>query len=1142
MKRLQYLLFFCLCLAGLRAWGQVDEASNYYGNRSYQEAIVKFEKHIAKHGEDAKTLVMLADCYRRTGQTELAEATYAKAVKWDQRPATWLYYAQMAFTNGNLEDAEAAWMKYADLIGNNANARRARAIAAQCSRMARRDSSYDAFEVEAVSFNSEGLDFSPVYLGEGELVFASNRNGFSGKKAPAADPWTGANFVDLYKVTLSEDHLSGEPLALDKHINSKYHEASASFSADAKTIYFTRSDYMRSKRGYDQQKNTRLKIYRGEQNESGWKVVEALQFNSSEYSSCHPALSPGGDFLVFSSDRPGGKGGMDLYVSHRNGEAWSSAVNLGSEINTPGNEVFPSISPDGRLIFSSDFHVGFGGYDVFISEPFKGKWAAPENFGSPINSSRDDLGLVLGKDLASGYFSSNRDGLQDDIYYFSGLPSMRIEGVVMDCQTGTLVPGAEVRVMEGEELVTTIASDDMGKFSLSLPPDKTFTLHARKDGYFITPMCGGKATLSTVKSGDSPIVRVEIPISKGSEVFMRDKCCFTLTKKADKTYPPERFTYQWVLSDGMSKIGNNVEHCFTRPGIYQVELRIFDKAMSKLVATQAYPSLDASGCPDLSPYPAALLGKVYNQRYGTALPDAEIRLTNRCTGEVTVVKSDGNGVYYAPLGKPCDYIVSATKGNFRPFVVPFSTLSDPNNGSFVLDIPLDFDDNGPIEPVAALDPGQQPVVGQTLELYHIYFDLDQYNIRRDAMPDLEHLYQMMILYPGMAGELSAHTDSRASYEYNAWLSEKRARAAKDYLVARGIDPGRITARGFGEMRLKNRCADGVPCSEEQHQRNRRVEFRVTDMGQTMQSREPDRFAQALAASNGGLRPSFPSDVDLSGALPAGRQLSSPAASVGSVWPTPTRTVAPTPMRQPEPPATNAGVTTLAAPDESLGPEVLPQPKAQPLASTAPSPAVKPNPTSAPATSNGSAGKPVGGPASPWVTQPYVVPFPEGRAAPSSNTVSSPDPVVATKEEVQETPAAPTKEAQPVPKIVVPADIIIPTNPSAKPTPKPTPKPVVVSVPVPVEEVKPLPAAEAITYKIQVGVFRQAMADDKLTKLMQLGEPLTIQKEGTYSRYLVGATSDPQAAEALRNRIAKSGFPDCFVTGWKNGAMLSKRYE
>jgi outer membrane protein OmpA-like peptidoglycan-associated protein/cell division protein FtsN/tetratricopeptide (TPR) repeat protein len=1179
MKRLTYLILPILCLLALRVQGQVDEASNYYGNRSYQAAIVKFEKHIAKNGEDAKTLAMLADCYRRTGQTELAEATYAKCVKRDQRPVTWMYYAQMAFTNGNHEAAEAAWMKYADLIGSNANARRARAIAAQCARLARRDSSYDAFEVQPVSFNSGGLDFSPVFRGDGELVFASNRNGASGKKSPASDPWTGANFVDLYRVTLSEDHISGDPVALDRHINSKYHEASASFSTDGSTIYFTRSDYHRSKRGYDQQKNTRLKIYRGQSGDNGWKVVEALQFNSSEYSSCHPALSPDGEYLVFASDRPGGKGGMDLYLSRRNGESWSSPVNLGAEINTPGNEVFPSISPDGRLIFSSDFHVGYGGYDVFYAEPLKGKWTAPENFGAPINSARDDLGLVLGSDLASGYFASNRDGFQDDIYYFSGLPSLRIEGVVMDCQTGTLVPGAEVRVMEGEDLVTTIASDEMGQFSLSLPPDKVFTLHARKDGYFITPLCSGEATLHTRTDGKNTTLQVSIPISKGSEIFMRDKCCFTLSKKADKTYPADRFTYQWVLGDGMTKLGNNVEHCFTRPGNYSVELRIYDKAMSKLVATQPYPSLDASGCPDLSPYPAALLGKVYNQRYGTALPDAEVRLTNRCTGEVTVVKSDGNGVYYAPLGKPCDYIVSATKGNFRPFVMPFSTLSDPNNGSFVLDIPLDFDDNSPV-PVAGLDPGQQPVVGQTLELYHIYFDLDKYDIRRDAMPDLEHLYQMMVAYPGMAGELSAHTDSRASYEYNAWLSEKRARAARDYLVARGIDPGRITARGFGEMRLKNGCADGVLCSEEQHQRNRRVEFRVTDMGQTIQSREPDRFANALARAQysfPGVSGSSASGVDLSGAMPAGRPLASAPAPV---WTAPAYVA---PAYTPPAPSirasgTNTGVATLAKPDETLGPETLPKPQATKAAAPG---------TGVPASSsNGSAGKPVGGPASPWIQQPFVVPFPESRPDAGGSTVTSEEAVEEVEASVklplpQPAPAAdkgvppptpPLAEVNPAPAKPVEKPVsqpVVATPPlterkpeavrpavaeASKPTPTPAvgnaespssalvPAPKAVIIPVPP---KPAPApnpADAITYKVQVGVFRAAMADDKLARIMQLGEELTVLREGGYSRYLVGEAKTPQQAEAIRNQLVKAGFMDCFVTGWKNGAMLSKQYE
>ena len=1137
MKGLPYLLLVGFSLLGQQAWGQLEAAEKDYKNRSFQQAIPKYERYIEKNTRDYEALAHLAECFQLTGQTEKAEEIYAVCVKGNKKPSVWLAYAQMAFTNGNHEAAEAAWMKYADLIDNNIHARRARAIAAQCSRLARSDSSYDAYDVEAVHFNSEGMDYSPTYLGDGELVFASDRNKAKGKQGKNEDPWTGGNFMDLYRVTLAEDHVSGIPEILDRQLNSKYHDASASFSADGKSVYFTRSDYNRSKRGYDEDKNTRLKIYRGEQTEGGWKVVESLSFNSSDFSTCHPALSPDGSFIVFSTDRNSQNGKKDLYISYRNGDTWGAPVNLGKEINTPGNEVFPSIAPDGRLIFSSDFHVGFGGLDVFVAQRQKDLWANPENFGSPVNSARDDFGLVLGKDLASGYFSSNRDGQQDDLYYFSGMPSVRIEGVVLDCQTGTLVPGAEVRVMEGQDLITTIFSDEEGNFRLSLPPNKEFVLHAAKDGYFATPICTGKATVSTAKTDSAPVIRVELPLSKGSEIFMRDKCCFTLTKKEDKSYPADRFSYQWVLGDGSSKIGNNIEHCFTRPGSYPVELRILDKGMRKLVATQAYPPLDASGCPDLSHNPPALLGKVYNQRYGTALPDAEVRLTNRCTGEVFVVKSDRNGVYYAPLDKPCDYIVSATKGNFRPFLVTFSTLSDPNNGSFVLDIPLEFDDNSPA-PVAGLDPGVQPTVGQTLELYHIYFDLDSYNIRRDAVPDLEQLFQLMMAYPGMAGELSAHTDSRASYEHNAWLSEKRARAARDYLVARGIDPSRITARGFGEMRIKNSCVDDVPCSEEQHQRNRRVEFRVTDMGQTIQSRELDRFAKALSlynsASTGGSMAGR-GDVDLSGALPGGRALPQLARTATPGTPA---TPLPTWSRPLPSPTPAPGIAGLPTPQDKRdqGKPAQPQSVDDQPTSTTPIP-VKSAQPGVPARSNasGSAGKPIGSAGKPWVDQPMVVPYPESRPEGGSTPTTTDAPVVPLVAEALTASNTPDLKAGHLGPLPAP-------KPTEAPAPAPTIAPAPTPTPATVAATAAKPDSQTIVYKVQVGVFRNPITDAKMAEMKQFGEDVTMQKESTFTRYLIGGTTDMKAAVALSNRLKKSGYPDCFVTAWKDGAMLAMRVE
>ena len=228
------------------------------------------------------------------------------------------------------------------------------------------------------------------------------------------------------------------------------------FTKDLKTVYFTRNNYENGKKRTDRKNTVRLKLLTASVDEDGnWSDVEELPFNNDNYSVAHPALSLDGKKLFFASDMPGTTGESDLwYVDIYKDGSYGDPINLGQKVNTEGRESFPYIAGDSTLYFSSDALIGFGGFDVFKAElSDSGIARDPENMGLPINSAGDDFGFLLQTDSNTGYISSNRDGnrgsASDQIYYFK--PSkcvVEITGLVRDSNTGNLMPGATVKLLD----------------------------------------------------------------------------------------------------------------------------------------------------------------------------------------------------------------------------------------------------------------------------------------------------------------------------------------------------------------------------------------------------------------------------------------------------------------------------------------------------------------------------------------------------------------------------------------------------------------------------------------------------------------------------------------------------------------------
>ncbi len=271
--------------------------------------------------------------------------------------------------------------------------------------------------VERASFSSRINDeFSPVYY-KGGIVFCSNMRdnslaGFSDEKS---------RLFKIFYVKGKVSHSWGVPELLSKELTSGYNDGPVTFDRSGSRMYYSRNNSIVKTLGNITDPSNKLGIYSADFTGGAWKNISPFEYNNPDFSLSSPSLSPEEDRIYFSSDMPGGFGGMDLYYCESVSGAWQKPVNLGPVINTSGNETFPFACSYKKLYFSSDGHGGFGGKDLFYSQETNGNWIPPVHLDSAINSPYDDFGIVLDSTYEHGFFSSKRFR-SDDIFSFRIAP------------------------------------------------------------------------------------------------------------------------------------------------------------------------------------------------------------------------------------------------------------------------------------------------------------------------------------------------------------------------------------------------------------------------------------------------------------------------------------------------------------------------------------------------------------------------------------------------------------------------------------------------------------------------------------------------------------------------------------------------
>ena len=466
-----YIFSILFCVAVLTSCGsaKLSVANEQYDRGEYYEAAQTYRKVYNKMRKKSERPLrgqiayMMGDCYRRLNMSARASAAFNNAVRYQYAETdsmTYLYLAQSLHADGKYKDAIK---NYELFLEKDPNSRVAHNGLIGCVEAIKWKENPTRYIVKrADMFNSRRSDCSPMLYGEewDQLYITTSSDKAVGEKKSTI---TGAKSFDIF---LSKKNEKGEwmkPEPLEGEINTESDEGMVSFSPDGSTMYL-------SKARQDPNKNAGAEIYTSTRSGAQWGTPTKLEIIADTLSSlAHPAVSPDGLYLYFTSDMPGGYGGKDIWRVGLGSNTEGTLENLGEYINTPADEMFPYMRTDSTLYFSSDGHPGMGGLDIFVATlGEQGRWHV-ENMKYPINSTGDDFGITFGVE-ESGYFSSNRkDGRGFDKIYSFEKPSIRISisGMVLD-KDDEPIPDAIIRIVgdDGSNQKEVARKDGSFKFSL----------------------------------------------------------------------------------------------------------------------------------------------------------------------------------------------------------------------------------------------------------------------------------------------------------------------------------------------------------------------------------------------------------------------------------------------------------------------------------------------------------------------------------------------------------------------------------------------------------------------------------------------------------------------------------------------------
>ncbi len=441
----------------------IKKANKEFELHAYNLAIKSYRAVLNNKPNHAEALYKMAECFRHLNQIDDAITWYQKAVDLSAvDPNAYFNFGQVLMNKGRYEEAKIWFTKYAasnPYVGAHYSENCDYAISLQGVPA--------LYRVKKEYLNKSASDFGPAFYKD-QIVYSSARSDLKRTDGKDNSNWTGRAKNQLFITSTDDNGYLKQPTFLRGDYKNNYNEGPVSYSGDGKWVVFTKNNFVNGTRQIPTS-GIELSLYIAEVTGQGeWRDAKAFPFNGSGYSSGYAYLNEDGSKMYFASDRPDGYGGYDIYITSKAGSSWSSPQNLGPIVNSPGNEITPFIE-NGTLFFSSDWHQGLGGFDIFKADYNNGAWNRIFHLGNTINSNRDDYGLIYNAKDNIGYLTSNRAGGKgnEDIYQFAQL-SDNIVITVKNARDNSPVANATVDFSACGE--ASFSTNENGEYSFQALP------------------------------------------------------------------------------------------------------------------------------------------------------------------------------------------------------------------------------------------------------------------------------------------------------------------------------------------------------------------------------------------------------------------------------------------------------------------------------------------------------------------------------------------------------------------------------------------------------------------------------------------------------------------------------------------------
>jgi outer membrane protein OmpA-like peptidoglycan-associated protein/tetratricopeptide (TPR) repeat protein len=846
-KKYQFLFIFLLTVLFTQAQNsELSQANTYFKAFLFKEAIPLYEKALAKDAYLGDAMLNLGQCYYYTNNPKKAEDWFARILQYDGYKQYAFEYAQVLKMNGKYTEAKKWFLEYA-----KTNYTKGSHYAKSCDFAQTSTLLTPNYEVKSLpKLNSKSSDFGPTFY-YNDLIFSSSRSVAVEKQGNVA--WTNDAFNQHYlAVDDGEANVISE--CLRSYIGNDINDAPMCYLPAVDMVAITSNNFMDGIR-HVAGSGLMMDIYlynikskkEWDPNTEQFFTFNATVDTKKPFSTGHPCLTNNGTTLYFSSNKPGGYGGYDIYVSYKTARGWTLPKNLGHPINSAGNEMTPFVDANERLYFASDWHHGYGGMDVFTANRYSYGWGNVQNMGSQVNSAGDDMYFVFNTKKRVGYLSSNRVGGKgnEDIYKVLQKKTIAVrrslslvvgDKFVLDNHyfrpaDGTIQNvGSEQlfnilqRLSDNPNLIIQINAytDAVGTASnnLILSKNRASSLanyfiskginrsRIKNTGYgesFLVNKCKDNVVCTSeghaqnrrieifavgtmAKDGVSTITYDAAPVPNADNVAAEEvaaeRAANSVTKSTFVRKPSRKSHY--AIGDVIDVASVFYEHGKSRidegksPGLKQL-LEVLKEHTHVVIEIGAHT--DASGP---SKYNAELSEKraqavkKYLEKKGIspsrlkAKGYGESKLLNKCKDGVRCSSSEH------AQNRRTEFKVTGQKG-FK--------------------------------------------VGDVIKVDNINYELNKSKLDMGKSRGLSEVIQLLKSNK-LSVEIRSHTDSKGSSKYNLELSQKRAKAVYDYLIKSGINKYTLKYKGYGESLPINKCKDGVRCSDSDHAKNRRTDFKV----------------------------------------------------------------------------------------------------------------------------------------------------------------------------------------------------------------------------------------------------------------------------------------------------------------------------